>query len=160
MKDNDPWEMGSIAGDFNNYPSLVPGESFQAVVQEENQSRMQWSLKVEQMELGVGEMKLRERSKLREFAEQRTREEKTSQKEEPPKCPEVLLEVFIWELTSTCIWGNYTRSCKEPPVRSSLSATNSADAHQPNWKTSQFMGYWVEHADGSHFSSSAKLALD
>lgn len=85
MKDNDPWEMGSIAGDFNNYPSLVLGESFQAVVQEENQSRMQWSLKVEQMELGVGEMKLRERSKLLEFAEQRTREEKTSQKERTPQ---------------------------------------------------------------------------
>lgn len=36
------------------------------------------------MELGVGEMKLRERPKLLEFAEQRTREDKTCQKDRTP----------------------------------------------------------------------------
>ena len=51
--------MENTANDPSDYPSLEPGKSFQAAVQEK-ESRQDATIWVEQMELGVEEMKLRE----------------------------------------------------------------------------------------------------
>ena len=65
-----------------------------------------------------------------------------------PNCPEVLPKVVTWELIGVCMCGNYTRSGKEPPIRSLHRARKSVNAPEQDWKISQFMGYWVDPAEG------------